>query len=196
MDGEAVFEQHFRAHRSHNALVFEPLKQALAACGDSGPACVVIGTGPGSYTGVRVAISAGTGIAMARGIPLVGWPSAPTAKGACGSEEPYLFVGDARRGKFYGIEIDPRNRSQEFEADLFDPEEFAKWLSERKRMPAWTFDPKPPELCPDAEVTYPDPLNLGRMLVGLDEAELNSVASPVLEPVYLSAPFITVPKNR
>ena len=193
--GEVVLDQHFRAHRSHNALVFDPLKQALDACGENGPSCIVIGTGPGSYTGVRVAISAGTGIAMARDIPLVGLPSAPTASGA-DEGEPFLFVGDARRGKFYGIEIEPLKPSQEFEPQLFEPEEMTEWLRQRKKMAAWTFDPKPPEVCERAKVTYPDPVNLGRMLAGMDADQIEAVSSPVLEPVYLSAPFVTVPKTR
>ena len=194
--GEVVFDQHFRAHRSHNALVFEPLKQAIEACGADGPSCVVIGTGPGSYTGVRVAISAGTGIAMAKGIPLVGWPSAPTANEAVDSGEAFLFVGDARRGKYYGIEVDPSEPSQEFVPTLFEPQGMTEWLKEKETMMAWTFDPVPPEPCGNAKVTYPDPVNLGRMLVGMDKDRIDALSSPVLEPVYLSAPFVTTPKSR
>ena len=194
--GDVIFDQHFRAHRSHNALVFEPLKRAIEACGMEGPSCVVIGTGPGSYTGVRVAISAGTGIAMAKRIPLIGWPSAPAASKAADTADPFLFVGDARRGKYYGIEVDPGEPSQEFEPTLFEPEGMSEWLKGKETMKAWTFDTKPPEPCERAKVTFPDPANLGRMLVGLDKDQLGAISSSALEPVYLSAPFITVPKSR
>ena len=81
-------------------------------------------------------------------------------------------------------------------AELFDEEGLSNWISEQPDMPIWTFDPKPPIPAANAKVTYPDPCILAKLVAGLDKSELEDLASPVLEPEYLSAPFITAPKSR
>lgn len=197
--GRTVYAQHFRAHRAHNALLFAPLKEALGLCGGGGPDAVVIGTGPGSYSGVRVAISAGIGVAMAFDVPLLGWPSADAASREGegeGDGAPFLFVGDARRGKFFGAEIHPGQNGGRFDVELFGGDELGAWLLRHKGSPVWTFDPTPP--APAAEVakaTFPDPSWLGRKVGEFDEATIAELSGRPLEPVYLSAPFITMPKS-
>ena len=84
----------------------------------------------------------------------------------------------------------------EFEPALFDSEGMTDWLKGKEAMTAWTFDLIPPGPCDRAKLTYPNPVNLGRMLVGLDKDRIDALSSPVLEPVYLSAPFVTTPKSR
>ena len=54
---DVLFQSSFQSERSHNAQVFAPLREALAAAGE-GLTGIVIGNGPGSYTGVRIAIAA------------------------------------------------------------------------------------------------------------------------------------------
>ena len=62
--GQLVFEQDFTSHRSHNSMLYAPLAAALETAGTD-LTKIIIGTGPGSYTGVRISIAAAHGVAVA-----------------------------------------------------------------------------------------------------------------------------------
>jgi tRNA threonylcarbamoyl adenosine modification protein YeaZ len=65
-------------------------------------AAVVVGTGPGSYTGLRVAIATALGLARASGARLLGVPSGEAACfGACGDGNELALLLDARSGELY-----------------------------------------------------------------------------------------------
>jgi tRNA threonylcarbamoyladenosine biosynthesis protein TsaB len=90
------WEGNFVAERAKNAAMFGPLEVIWGLCCGA-PELVVAGTGPGSPTGTRLGIAAATGLALAAGVEVVGWPS---LAGVCGHEEGAV-VGDARRGKAF-----------------------------------------------------------------------------------------------
>ena len=52
-DSNLVYEEAFTSERSHNSQIFYPLEKALNLCDGKG-SLIVVGTGPGSYTGVRI----------------------------------------------------------------------------------------------------------------------------------------------
>ena len=67
---------------------------------------IVVGTGPGSFAGIRSALAFAQGFALGRGCEVLGLPSpcavAAQVYGAKGGEgKPLAVVGDARRGKFW-----------------------------------------------------------------------------------------------
>ena len=67
---------------------------------------IIVGTGPGSFAGIRSAIAFAQGFALGRKCEVLGLPSpcAVAAKvyaGANGGDFPLAVVGDARRGKFW-----------------------------------------------------------------------------------------------
>lgn len=67
----------WRAERSHTVQLM-PWVDRLLATRNATPrdlAGIAVATGPGSFTGVRVGLSAAKGAAMALGIPLVGVPT-------------------------------------------------------------------------------------------------------------------------
>lgn len=61
------------------------------------PGRIVVGTGPGSFAGIRAALSFAQGYAIGSGCGVFGLPSPCALAG----EGPVAVVGDARRGKFW-----------------------------------------------------------------------------------------------
>jgi len=71
-DGEACASERLGTQGRHAALLVPTIDRCLARAG-LGPESldgIVVGEGPGSFTGVRVAAATAKGIARARGIPL------------------------------------------------------------------------------------------------------------------------------
>ena len=89
-----------RAHASDLLPVLSALLEGQAQAKDVG--LIAVGTGPGSYTGLRVGIATAMGLAEASGAQLVGVPSVKAlafshlAPGECGA-----VVLDARGGELY-----------------------------------------------------------------------------------------------
>lgn len=179
-----VFAAEFGSERSHNSEIFAPLGEALSACGGA-PERIAVGTGPGSYTGVRIGIAAGLGIALAKAAPIAGFPSVCTPA-AARSGEPFTAVGDARRGALYLAEVDNgllEEGPQLIPADAFtDPGGLLV-----------TFDPEPP--VPGAIPTHPSAAKLAVLAASLTDARFAKLAQAPPEPIYLRAPFVTQPKK-
>ena len=62
------------------------------------PETIIVGLGPGSYAGIRIAISAAIGLQPASNAQLVGFPSICAIE--CEAKE-YCAIGDARRQSFF-----------------------------------------------------------------------------------------------
>ena len=62
---------------------------------------VVVGTGPGSFTGLRIGIALGEGIALGVGVPLVGVCSLEALARAPEGNRPRVAVLDAGRGELF-----------------------------------------------------------------------------------------------
>lgn len=92
--GAAQLLKVFPADRKDSGLFYENLSAIQEASGT--PEAIVVGLGPGSYAGVRIAIATAIGLRAASGARLFGLPS------ICGFETAeYLAVGDARRNSFF-----------------------------------------------------------------------------------------------
>lgn len=183
-DGEVLHEAAFVSERSHNARLFAPLAEALDVLGD-GPARIVVGTGPGSYTGVRIAIAAAQGIALARGWPVFGLPSIATA-----TEVPCRVLGDARRGLFYVARV---AAGAVDELRLLDAEAAR---AEAATGDDWfTFDAVAPLGLESVRLARPNAIALARLGAGMNEAQVAEAATRPLEPLYLQEAFITTARK-
>lgn len=60
---------------------------------------VAVGTGPGNFTGVRIAVAAARGLALSLGIPAIGVTTLEAL--AHGLPRPLTVIEDARRGEVY-----------------------------------------------------------------------------------------------
>ena len=180
-DGAVAREWSFQSDRSHNSLIFAPLAEALDL---AEPDLIAVGTGPGSYAGVRVALSAALALALAKNVPLLGWPSltAFDLPGGTG-----LVIGDARRGGYFVAEITAGRLAAP--PVIVDAEGLA---ARTREAPVWTFDERPP--VEHAARATPSAACLARRVAALPEDERAALAATTPEPLYLRAPFITSPR--
>lgn len=88
-------EEHIHAEKV-NVFIDEVLREAGIAIGDLN--AVSVGIGPGSYTGLRIGLSAAKGLCYALGIPVIGIGTLESLVNASGKHEGALFpMIDARR---------------------------------------------------------------------------------------------------
>jgi len=211
-DGAWLFEAEFVSDRNHNSMVFEPLAQALALLEGRKLSTVLVGTGPGSYSGTRIGIAAAQGLAIAKSCSAAGIGSIaatpparsvdrsvarPAARPAA-AHTAATAIGDARRGLYY---ISPITASGEAE--------------EPELMDAAVLEQRLASIPDDLLFTLDDPTKLGlndqlqkritrtqpqaRLLVdvwlGLDEVRRQQLYSTPLAPTYLRAPFTSKAKQ-
>jgi len=182
--GSVVWERTFSSDRAHNSVIFGPLREALevvAGCGLNG---IVLGTGPGSYSGVRVGIAVASALSLARGCRVVGLPSIVALAADA------LVVGDARRQTYYTAEV--RGHRLAAAPVLADEGEFLQRVAATPEPALLTTDPKPPLDIP-AQVVTPSAGVLAQLAAALSENEWAALAELPLEPLYLRAPYITTP---
>lgn len=170
------FASVFPNDRKHSGVFFENLQRCIEECGD--PARIVVGLGPGSYAGTRIAIAAATGLQAATGAELIGIPSL-CALPAAASE--YTVIGDARRQSFWFAQM--RERRCIRGPELCTREE----LDARIARPVFAMEPLGDFL--DIPVVHPS----ARLLAEIALTFPDAMRAP-LEPLYLREPHITQPK--
>ncbi|NLT71336.1 MAG: tRNA (adenosine(37)-N6)-threonylcarbamoyltransferase complex dimerization subunit type 1 TsaB [Verrucomicrobiaceae bacterium] len=185
--GDVVHEATFTTERAHNAVIFGPVEAILTEYRERLRG-IVVGLGPGSYGGVRVAIAVANGLGLAMGLPVAGRSSLEAWDA---EDDSYLVVGDARRGTFFVAEvIDRRLRGEPALIDVAEIEAHLAPLRERG-LPLHTSDPKVAERLPGARLSTP---SAGKLAALFGDRDFES-GPVVLEPHYLRAPFITTPKQ-
>lgn len=198
----------------HSRLLFTEIERLLAAAG-SAPAQlshVAVSIGPGSFTGLRLGLSAAKGICLPRNTPLL---PVRTLQ-ALAARLPYALhpvcaVMDARKGQVYAALYDTRSGWPEIlsEEQALAPEEL---IARRQGLPTIYTGPgadicaallddrhgqaivaPPYSHAPDAAVVghlAGTGLATGRM------AGLQGQAMETLEPVYLRPPEAALPVGR
>jgi tRNA threonylcarbamoyladenosine biosynthesis protein TsaB len=101
--GGLAFEQTLRIHGTHSERVLPAVDYALSVTRTvpDEVSAFVVGSGPGSFTGVRIAASLAKGWSMARGTPLFAYSSLLAAAAGSGAQGPVCALFDARRGQVY-----------------------------------------------------------------------------------------------
>jgi len=175
------FVRVFANDRRHSGLFFENLQLCSREFGK--PDAIVVGLGPGSYAGVRIAIAAALGLRAASATKLLGIAS------ICGmdtSARDYCVIGDARRASFFfGRVLDGRliegpslHSGVELEMKVM---KLSEPLYASELLPQF----------PTATLAYP---SAGK-LAAVASNQLGEMADTrSLEPIYLREPHITAPK--
>jgi tRNA threonylcarbamoyladenosine biosynthesis protein TsaB len=183
-DGGVAVREEFQSDRAHNSVLFAPLERVLREVRTL--RCIVCGTGPGSYTGVRVGISAAIGISLARNVPLIGMPSVLALPGAR-----YAVCGDARRGAWWWSEVEDGALTV---LPTAAPLEETSARARAWNGPVFTMDASSPPFC-EAVPAVPRAERLAALAADLPDAEIARLAALPVEPIYLTAPFVTVSKK-
>ena len=175
--------QEWANDRKHSGLFFENI-QKISQKFDA-PEKIIVGLGPGSYAGVRIAIAAAIGLQAPSGARLIGFPSICAIEKAT---DDYAIIGDARRQSFYFARV--RENEIVEGPNLFGQSELRDELGKLKpEIPIFSSDDLPQ--FERVELRYPSALVLAR----LAQNENRSFSSPPLEPIYLREPHITMPKT-
>mgnify|MGYP000166726982 CR=1 FL=1 len=120
VDGEVIFEKSHEGATDHGRAVADLVAQALAA--SPNPTQVVVGMGPGPFTGLRVGIAYARTFALARAIEVIGVCSLDAID--IDSNE-YTVAIDARRKEIYwarykgGVRVEGPSVNKPDEVDGF-----------------------------------------------------------------------------
>lgn len=156
---------------------------------------VAVTSGPGSFTGVRIGVSAAKGLGYALGVPCVGVSALHAiALGLTGFEGLICAVMDARRSQFYNalfsvkggkpVRITPDRAisAEELETELLNYNEKIYLAGDGAELAARTFERVSPELAPPA-LRFPKASS-----VCIASSEYEAVTAAELMPVYLRLP--------
>jgi len=177
---ETRFLAEFANDRKHSGLFFEHLQRCTKQCAQ--PERIVIGLGPGSYAGTRIAIATAIGLQSVTGAELVGLPSLcamPT------TIMEYAVIGDARRQSFWLAQVRARR--------CIDGPTLCSGQELNERLDALNFPVFSAEALdafPRSILMHPSALILAK-IAATDSEDL---VRPPLEPLYLREPHITRPK--
>ena len=162
---------------------------------------ILVGLGPGSYAGTRIAISTAIGLSFGGrravgaqnmghdsacpSIRLIGYPSICAIE--CDAPE-YCVIGDARRNSFFYARVCDHNLAEG--PTLMSEAELRLKLGKLDRKMSLFTNEKLPQF-EHAELRYP----AAKMLAQLVTDPKRNFVQPPLEPMYLREPHITVPKK-
>ena len=196
---QSMLLREFTSDRSHNAGLFAPLDELLAAHNTAQIGLVLVGSGPGSYSGTRVGIAAAQGVAIASNCPAVVVPSilaVPSAEhgAAC------IAVGDARRGSYWTASIDHSHLTRA--PELTDANGLAAIVTQAiaDGIPVVSFEspaqwPIGPELTSGIRQEFPNAKLLWEAWTAAPQAARDQWTQSPPQPIYLKPPHITPAKR-
>lgn len=191
VDGEIIAEKGFVSDRRHNALLFGPLAEIVEIHGGKSFDAVLVGSGPGSYSGTRVGIAAAQGASLVAGCKVVALPSilaVPEALvgGKC------LAVGDARRGSFWLANIDEGSLLNKPELTDAIGLDSAIGLARKSGVAVFSMDRFRER---DITVAVPTAAGLWQAWQNAKPQDRAIWAASPPQPIYLAPPHITASKK-
>ena len=189
-----LWERIFPAGRGHGGELFASLQEGWQAALNVADGSrrerlekIVVGLGPGSYSGVRQAIAVAVGLSLATGAALVGVSSVLALEGIDAGISCHV-TGDARRGTFYYAAVSG-NRLLHGPELLDGAAALLEKLAVHPEWPVLATESVPASL--PAGVTAAAVLPLASRLLAVS-ASLHE--NGPLEPIYLRPPSVTMPR--
>lgn len=184
----------WEAERNHDAHLFPALAQTLAQLGTSPLDLILVGAGPGSYGGVRVALAAADGIALVRQAPV-----AALCSWSCFAmpEEETWIVSDAKRGGWTFARYAGNGCPGDISVLTMD-----ELLIRLGQRPARVLSTETAEHLSTKHLSgieancIPTAEQLIRAWIALPPAEQNKLAACPPAPIYVRPPHITEAKRK
>jgi tRNA threonylcarbamoyladenosine biosynthesis protein TsaB len=135
--GGQVWEKQVHSHDKHSETLLPMVRQVLddADCSTTSLTLVAAGIGPGSFTGVRTAVSVAQGLALGWNLPLMGVGTLE-ALALCSPiirPQRVLVMLDARMSEVYAsvMDVDPATAAvvSVQAATVLRPAQLAQWLN-------------------------------------------------------------------
>ncbi|MGW7072806.1 tRNA (adenosine(37)-N6)-threonylcarbamoyltransferase complex dimerization subunit type 1 TsaB [Streptomyces sp. NPDC054855] len=179
--------------RRHGELLLPAVDRVLAEAGRGLDAVtgIVVGVGPGPYTGLRVGLMTADTFGFALGVPVYGVCTLDGLAYASGIESgPFVVATDARRKEVYWARYaDPRTRLTEAAVDR--PADIADEVAGLPAVGAGAV--LYPETFPDARA--PEHVSAASLAALAAEKLAAGEDLPAPRPLYLRRPDAQVPKN-
>jgi len=178
--------------RRHGELLLPAVDRVLAAAGVTLDAvtAIVVGTGPGPYTGLRVGLMTADTFGLALGVPVHGVCTLDGLAYAADLEAPFVVATDARRKEVYWARYeDSRTRTGEPSVDR--PADIAERVAGLPAVGAGAL------LYPDTFPAAHEPEHVSAAALAALAAERLAAGAelPAPRPLYLRRPDAQVPKN-
>lgn len=177
------FDAEWTAVRNHDAYLFPALREALAHAAVD---VILVGSGPGSYGGVRVALAAATGISLvtqARVVALCSWESLCEGRAS--------ILSDAKRGGW-------TLRTPDGQIHVLDTDAVKSRLAAGQLI--WSVEPTAvldrAGLSLPRTGLQPTARGLVSTWLSLNAEEQAARAAAPAEPIYVRPPHITTPKHK
>ena len=199
MADQPIQQREFTSDRNHNAGLFGPLEELLRSHAVASVGLILVGSGPGSYSGTRVGIAAAQGVAIASNCPAVAVPSilaVPSAKMGARC----IAVGDARRGSYWTATMEHSHLTQP--PELTDASGLAAVVAQAiadgvsvisfEAPTQWSMTP---ELKSQILQEIPTAERLWQAWIAAPQAARDEWLQSSPQPIYLKPPHITPAKR-
>lgn len=200
--GVPAVHRDFATDRRSNTSLILQTQAAMDEFAPKSVAGILVGLGPGSYSGIRVSIALAQSLALTWSVPVFGMSSFQACEPL---QQPTLAIGDARRGEYFAVKLSPHSPPP--------PPEILPWNAlqslicqyHEQNYPVISFD-IPTQFPAQREMikqVVPNSQHLAKnWLASRDGAEFNTSSTSAhklaipLEPIYLRSPHITPPKIK
>jgi len=201
VDGRVVAERFAAMERGQAEALLPMIRDVMAEAGVgwSGIDAIATTVGPGSFTGVRLGLSAARGLALAADRPILALTAFEAlAAGLAPDDRPVAIAIDSRRGPVFAQRFDAQLHPVG-EPGQIEPESLAAWLGAGPwriagdgvvNLAAMRF-PADIELEPEIRRIRAGDLAQAALVLGW--AGIGRLAA---HPLYLRAPDVSLPKPR